>query len=67
MRTAAVVSIALNSATRSSGPMTCTQPELKPGSTRLISLKLSSPFSCSHRSPENGSNAMPNELRMPYA
>ena len=47
--------------------MTCTQPELKPGSTRLISLKLSSPFSCSHRSPENGSNAMPNELRMPYA
>ena len=47
--------------------MTWTQPELKPGSTRLISLKQSSPFSCSHRSPLNGSNAMPNELRMPYA
>ena len=47
--------------------MTCTQPELKPGSVRLISLKESSPFSCSHRSPLNGSNAMPKPLRRPYA
>ena len=31
--------------------MICTQPELKPASTRLISLKVSSPFSCSQRSP----------------
>ncbi len=47
--------------------MTWTQPELKPSSTRLISLKESSPFSCSHRSPLNGSNAMPKPLRRPYA
>ena len=47
--------------------MICTQPEFIPFSTRLSSLKLSSPFSCSHRLPERGSTAMPNELRMPYA
>ena len=45
--------------------MNWTQPPLKPGSTRLISLKQSSPFSCSHRSPETGSNAIPKLLRMP--
>ena len=32
--------------------MIWTQPEFMPGSTRLISLNESSPFSCSHRSPD---------------
>ena len=41
------------------------QPELKPGSTRLISENESSPFSCSHRSPDFGSKAMPKQLRSP--
>ena len=41
------------------------QPELKPGSTRLSSLKQSSPFSCSHSAPDTGSNAMPKLLRRP--
>ena len=45
--------------------MICTQPELNPGSARLSSVKLSSPFSCSHRSPETGSNAIPKLLRSP--
>jgi hypothetical protein len=43
------------------------QPEFMPDSTRLSSLNESSPFSCSHRSPDSGSNAIPNELRMPYS
>ena len=47
--------------------MIWTQPPFMPGSTRLSSLKLSSPFSCSHRSPETGSKAMPKLLRRPYA
>jgi hypothetical protein len=47
--------------------MICTQPEFMPDSTRLSSLNESSPFSCSHRSPDTGSNAKPNELRTPYA
>ena len=45
--------------------MTWVQPELKPGWTRLISEKESSPFSCSQRSPLNGSTAMPKPLRRP--
>ncbi len=45
--------------------MTCVQPELKPDSAMLTSLKESSPFSCSHSLPLNGSNAMPNPLRRP--
>jgi hypothetical protein len=39
--------------------MICTQPEFMPGSTRFSSLKLSSPFSFSHRSPESGSKFSP--------
>ena len=45
--------------------MIWTQPEFMPGRTRLSSLNESSPFSCSHRSPDFGSNAMPKLLRMP--
>ena len=41
------------------------QPELNPASAILISLKLSSPFSCSHSFPETGSNAIPKLLRIP--
>ena len=47
-----VVSIVLYCAIRSGGPMICTQPELKPASTRLSSLNESSPFSCSHKKPD---------------
>jgi hypothetical protein len=61
------VSIALNCWIRSGGPMICTQPELNPGSARLSSVKLSSPFSCSHRSPETGSNAIPKLIAPPAA
>src|SRR6266508_740428 len=60
-------SMLLNSAMRSSGPITWIHPPFTPASTRLISSKLSSPFSCSHREPEIGSKAMPKLLRMPYA
>ena len=59
------VSIALNCAIRSGGPMIWTQPELKPGSAMFSSLKLSSPFSCSQSVPETGSNAIPKLLRSP--
>ena len=47
-----LVSISLNCATRDNGPMICTQPEFMAGSTRFSSLKVSSPFSFSQRSPE---------------
>ena len=59
-----VDSISRNCATRSIGPMSWTQPPFIPRSTRLISSNVSSPFSCSHRSPLTGSNAMPKLLRI---
>ena len=40
-------------------------PELKPGSTRFSSLNVSSPFSCSHNTPDTGSNAIPKLFRRP--
>src|SRR4051812_22412550 len=64
-KNAALVSIDLYCAMRLIGPDTWTQPELEPGVTRLISSKASSPCSAVQRSPEIGSNAMPNPLRMP--
>lgn len=59
------VSMPLYSATRDSGPMIWTQPPFIPGLTRLNSVKESSPFCSSQRSPEMGSKAMPNVLRIP--
>ena len=64
-KNSALVSIALNCAMRSSGPITCTQPRFAPGSTRLISVNESSPFCSSHNAPDTGSNAKPNEFRIP--
>ena len=60
-----VVSMPLNSAIRAAGPIICTQPEFNPASTRSISSNVSSPFIWIQSAPEIGSNAMPNELRMP--
>ena len=45
--------------------MICVHPELKPGSTRFSSQNESSPFSCSHSTPDFGSKAMPKLLRRP--
>ena len=60
-----VVSISLNWAIRSTGPMIWIQPPFIPGSTRLSSLKASSPFSCSQSAAGLGSKAMPKLLRWP--
>src|ERR1051326_5649334 len=62
-----LVSIALNSARRATGPMIWTQPRLAPDSIRLISEKLSSPSCDSQSWPENVSKATPKPLRTPYA
>ncbi len=47
--------------------MSWIHPEFAPAGKTFTSSEASSPFSVSQSAPDDGSNVIPNVLRMPYA